>query len=298
MTAALLVLDPGPLGLVQDEGRTGYAAMGVSPSGAADRTAYRRGQRLVGDLPGGAALELLLGGLTATARGELTVAVTGAPASLRVGDRPVPHATPVAVHDGETIELGMPPTGLRSYLAVRGGIAVDPVLGSRSTDTLAGLGPPPLRAGDVLPIGATRHGSLDLGGLAGQSDRLTVVGGSGADAGLTDLEVLTGPRTDWLADPGDLERSGWTVGPASDRVGLRLVGTPLARVPARRGAEVPSEGLVRGAVQLPPDGLPVVLLADHPVTGGYPVVGVLARAAADRAAQLRPGDRVRLAWRA
>ncbi|MFQ6171096.1 biotin-dependent carboxyltransferase family protein [Oryzobacter sp. R7] len=287
MTAALEVLATGPLVLVEDEGRPGHAAVGVGRSGAADRGAHRLGARLVGHDPALAGLEVLLGGLVVRAHGRLTVALTGAPAPATVDGRPVAHASLLDLPDGAVLRLGTPDRGLRTCLAVRGGIAVDPVLGSRSTDTLSGLGPPPVRAGDVLPVGAAGSRLPHLDHAPRREDASTPAV----------LDATPGPRAPWVGgEPalGGLIGPVWTVGGASDRIGLRLNGSRVERDAAHRERELPSEGLVRGAVQVPPGGEPVVFLADHPVTGGYPVVAVLTPDAADRAAQLRPGDTVRL----
>lgn len=288
MSRALEVVQTGRLVLVQDEGRPGHAAVGVGRSGAADREAYRLGARLVGHGRRRAALEVLLGGLTVRSIGRCTVAVTGALAPATVDGRPVGHATLVELPDGALLSLGMPATGLRTYLTVRGGIDVDPVLGSRSTDTLSGLGPPPVRVGDVLTLGQPggRFPHVD------HSPAHAVPHGHGAA-----LDVSPGPRCEWVGGwgghLGGLLAHGWVVGGDSDRVGLRLSGARVERATRWRDVELPSEGLVRGAVQVPPSGEPVVFLADHPVTGGYPVVAVLTASAADRAAQLRPGEPVR-----
>jgi allophanate hydrolase subunit 2 len=158
---------------------------------------------------------------------------------------------------------------------VRGGIAVAQVLGSRSTDTLSGLGPPALQAGDVLPIGAPA----------------AAVSGSAAAPPPADgaLTVRFGPRDDWFTDAARalFTTAAWTVRADCDRIGIRLDGPPLARA---RGGELPSEPTLPGAVQVPPDG-PIVLGPDAPVTGGYPVLAVVLDLAP--AAQLRPGDTVR-----
>jgi biotin-dependent carboxylase-like uncharacterized protein len=299
VTSALEVLATGPLVLVEDDGRPGLAAIGVGRSGAADRTAYRLGARLVGNGDGRAALEVLLGGLSVRARGRVTVALTGAPAPAVVDGRPVGHATLVDVPDGSVLTLGMPATSLRAYLTVRGGIDVAPVLGSRSTDTLSGLGPAPVRAGDVLPIGMPGSGFPTV-------DHVALPDARGEGPVL--LEVLPGPRAAWVGsgggvggvggsadDLGGLLGATWVVAGDSDRVGIRLTGGRVHRAPEWEGTELPSEGLVRGAVQVPAGGEPVVFLADHPVTGGYPVVAVLTASSADRAAQLRPGDSILLA---
>lgn len=287
---AVHVLDPGPLSLVEDLGRRGLGDVGVGHSGAADPAAYLLGLRLVGhavDEHAGqppASVEVTLGGLTVRARGDLLVALTGAPCPAAVDGTPVGHAGPFALADGRTLALGVPPRGLRTYLAVRGGIDADPVLGSRSADTLSGLGPPPLRAGDVLPVGPPPA---------------SFPGVEHAPHGVrTDEVVLTmtpGPRADWC-DLDDLAHGIRTVTQRSDRVGIRLHGRPVQRSTPYADSELPSEGLVPGAVQVPPGGEPVVFLADHPVTGGYPVVAVLTAPALARAVQLRPGDQVRLRW--
>ena len=296
MSPALEVLATGPLVLVQDEGRPGLAAVGVGRSGAADRTAYRLGARLVGNPAGRGALEVLLGGLTLRARGRVTVALTGAPAPATLDGRSVAHASIVDVPDGGVLALGMPSAGVRTYLTVRGGVDVTPVLGSRSTDTLSGVGPPRVRVADVLPVGRPGQHFPRVDHVAHPPHHVDPAHRTG-DATQV-LEVLPGPRAEWVGawatGLGGLLTGTWHVSGQSDRIGLRLSGSRVARAAPWREAELPSEGLVRGAVQVPPGGEPVVFLADHPVTGGYPVVAVLTASACDRAAQLRPGDAVRL----
>ena len=284
----LEVLATGPLTLVEDRGRPGLADVGVGHSGAADPAAYLLGLRLVGheaDAAAPASLEIMLGGLAVRARGDLLVALTGAPCPADVDGRPVPHAAPVALADGQVLTLGVPPVGLRTWLAVRGGIAVTPVLGSRSTDTLARLGPPVPAAGDVLPVGPA-PASFPVVDVAPQavSDDVDVV-----------LQMLAGPRAAWC-DLSGLDEERWTVSPRSNRVGIRLEGKQIHRQEAYADRELPSEGMVTGAVQVPPGGEPVVFLADHPVTGGYPVVAVLTPGSVALAAQLRPGQQARLRW--
>ncbi len=284
---ALIVRRPGMQCTVQDLGRLGVADIGVSPSGAADRGSAMRANRIVGNDPGAAVLEILLGGAEFEARGTLLLAVAGAavPIEIRGGDGAAhPEAPvvdrPIALSAGARIRLGHPTRGLRSYLAVRGGIDVPPMLGSRSTDTLAGIGPAPLGAGETIPVGADHWGTPHAVPAFSLPDGV-------------ELRALPGPQLDWFA-PGTLETIGaaeWTVSPASNRVGIRLVGPGVNRVVA---AELPSQGLVRGAIQVVPSGELVVFLADHPVTGGYPVVAILTDDSVDLAAQARPGDRVRL----
>ncbi len=274
----------GPLTTVQDLGRPGLAGLGVSPSGAADRAAYQLANRLVGNPPGAAALEVTLGGLAVQAEASCVVAVTGAPLPVTVDGRPTGVNASFTLAAGRTLALGVPWAGLRTYLAVRGGIDVPAVLGSRSTDLLGGLGPRPLRAGDALAIGG--------GHLPGMpdTDLAPVAAPTSGDAVLW---CLPGPRRDWFADPGVLTRSRWLVSADSNRIAARLSGPQLHRsVPG----ELPSEGLVRGAVQVPSSGQPLIFLADHPTTGGYPVIAVLRADSADTAAQLRPGQGVRFRW--
>jgi len=289
----LEVLATGPLTLVEDLGRPGLADAGVGRSGAADPTAYLLGLRLVGHLldphepsePAPASLEVTLGGLSVRAHGDLLAALTGAPCPADVDGRPVPHGAPVALVDGAVLTLGVPAAGLRTWLAVRGGVTVTPVLGSRATDTLARVGPPLPGAGDLLPIGPP-PATFPVVEVAPQPS-------------LTDGEVVLdvgpGPRAGWC-DLTGVDETSWAVSSRSNRVGIRLEGNTIQRLPAYADRELPSEGMVPGAVQVPPGGEPVVFLADHPVTGGYPVVAVLTSRAIALAAQLRPGQRVRLRW--
>jgi biotin-dependent carboxylase-like uncharacterized protein len=277
----LTVLAAGPLATVQDRGRPGWAAIGVPRSGAADRGAADLANRLVGNDPAAATVEVTAGGLRLRAERTVLVAVTGAPAPLDVDGRPAPHNAPVTLRAGSVLALGLPPVGLRSYVAVRGGVDVVPVLGSRSTDLLSGLGPGRLAEGDRLPVGtlAADEPVVDVAAVRAPSSEPV-------------LRVLPGPRRDWLvaAAWAALTAAEWTVTADSDRVGLRLAGPRLERA---RDDELPSEGLVPGALQVPPDGAPVLFLADHPVTGGYPVLAVVVSADLGAAAQLRPGDRLR-----
>jgi biotin-dependent carboxylase-like uncharacterized protein len=257
----------------------------VAPSGAADRGAFARANHLVGNPPGAAALECTLGGLRLRFDGPAVVALTGTDAKLTIGDSVHEPDHPIDVPAGAEVRVGMPRTGLRSYVAVRGGIDVPPVLGSRSTDP-AGVGPARLQPGDEVPIGEPASPSAPPPAAPSSP------AGAAAGGDAVVLEVDLGPREDWFTDDAVAAFLGevYTVTPASDTVGLRLDGPALAR---RRSEELPSEGVVRGSVQVPPDGQPIVFQADHPVTGGYPVIAVLTPDAADRAAQVRPGRRVR-----
>jgi biotin-dependent carboxylase-like uncharacterized protein len=275
---SLEILSPGPQALVEDLGRPGYAHLGVAPSGALDVLSLRLANRLVGNSEAAAGLEALLGGLSVRLTASATVAVTGPAVDVRVDGRSFGSHAPVPVRAGQTLSVGTPSTGLRCYLAVSGGIAVEPVLGSRSRDVLSGIGPAPLKGGDVLPLGEP--------GIPAGADVVVPV----AAPGELVVPVTLGPRDDWLEDAAGGLSAWWTVTAESNRVGLRLDGTPLRRA---TDGELPSEGVVTGAIQVPPSGLPVVFLADHPTTGGYPVAAVVRANALSALAQARPGTRVR-----
>jgi biotin-dependent carboxylase-like uncharacterized protein len=278
---AIEVVEPGPYALIQDLGRPGHAHLGVPQSGALDVPALRLANRLVGNPESAAGIESLLGGITLRAHTSCTFAVTGPPVTVLLEGRAVGSHTPTHMGAGQTLKLGTPAVGLRCYVAFSGGITVDAELGSRSRDVLSEIGPSPLRVGDILP----------LGGSLGVPTGLDVVTPSDAPSELT-VPVLLGPRDDWFGDPARRIAGPWTVTGDSNRVGLRLDGTALNRTAAFVDTELPSEGLVTGAIQVPPNGLPVVFLADHPTTGGYPVIAVVRRSALPVLAQARPGTTV------
>lgn len=278
----LTILDPGPLALVQDAGRAGLAHLGVSASGAMDRAAHALANRLVGNDPSAATVEVLVGGFRAVFDAPTWFAVTGAWGPLALDGSEVPHHTAVLAEPGTTLELAAATAGIRYYLALRGGVEVAPVLGSRSRDTLAALGPAPLATGDSVQLGpepAAPVPAVDLVPVAMPEAAVT-------------LELRPGPRREWFDDASwrALLGEGWTASARSDRTGVRLEGPPLVR---QRGGELPSEGMVAGAMQVSPDGQPTILAADHPVTGGYPVIAVVTDASLDALAQLRPGQPVR-----
>ena len=277
MSRHVVVENAGPLTTLQDEGRSGRAAIGVGRSGACDRASYRLANRLVGNHPGAVALEVTFGGLVLRAEDEVTVVATGARCPG------APHNGPVRLRAGEVVRLGAPTSGLRTYVAVRGGFAADPVLGSAATDVLGGLGPPQLAAGDRLCVGDA----------AGAEPGIDVAAVAEPAGGLVEVRVTEGPRRDWFDDAAWrlLTTQEYAVSGESNRVGVRLEGEALER---DREGELPSEGMLRGALQIPPSGLPVLFLADHPVTGGYPVIGYVDDVDVDRCAQLRPGQRLRL----
>lgn len=290
-TRRVQVLQPGPLATVQDLGRAGLAHLGVPASGAADTASLRLANYLVGNEPGDACVEVTLGRLALRFESDAVVAVTGAPAPVRVsatpGDRDERPATAFTVPAGSVLRLGAPATGLRSYVAINGGIGVAPVLGSQSTDSLSGLGPKPLRPGDWLPLSGPRSRPKEPAAGRPRAAERTPSGASPVE-----LRAMAGPRDDWFAADalGALADGTYVVSPASNRTGLRLTGPALRR---GRAGELLSEGVATGSLQVTHDGQPILLLADHPTTGGYPIIAVVVTADVGRAAQLRPGQQVR-----
>ncbi|MEV5367632.1 5-oxoprolinase subunit C family protein [Streptomyces cellulosae] len=281
MTPKLTVVRSGALTTVQDAGRRGHAHLGVPRSGALDAPAMRLANRLLGNAPDAAVLETTLTGCAVRPDRAVTVVVGGAPCPVTVDGRPVPWGAPVRVPAGAVLDAGGVTAGVRSYVAVAGGVAAEPVLGSRSTDLLSGLGPSPLRDGDVLRVGDS-----------GREPALPGVAPWPAPPAELTLPVRLGPRADWFTPAAlrTLTSATYRVSPHSNRIGLRTEGPPLERAST---GELPSEGMVLGAVQVPPDGRPVVFLHDHPTTGGYPVIGVVAEAALAAAAQAVVGTPVR-----
>ena len=278
---SVTVVRAGPLSTVQDGGRVGLAHLGVPRGGSLDRPAAALANRLVGNDENAAVIETTFSGLAVRAATSLTVAVAGAAAPVTVQGRSVPFGVAVAVLAGQLLDVGPAVSGVRSYLAVGGGLAPPTVLGSRSRDTLAGLGPAPLADGDTLAVGPVTAGPATVD--------YTV---PPATTSPTMLRMSPGPRADRFGDVGlaVLLGSTYEVSPLSNRIGARLVGPPVPRL---SDDELESEGMVLGAVQVPPDGQPVVLLADHPTTGGYPVIAVVDPVGLAALAQARPGSVVR-----
>lgn len=275
------VLRAGPLTTVQDRGRPGFAHLGVPPSGAADRQALELGNRIVGNDPDAAGLEATLLGPVLRFAEPALVAATGAGAAASISGCPLRRGTLGEVPAGGLVELGRCRGGARAYLCIRGGLAVEATLGSRSSDLLTGLGPPPLRDGDVLPIGSEpARRPQHTGSTIGSPPAEPI------------LRVLPGPRDDWFPPEAltALMQATWRIGSASNRVGIRLEGPPLPRLD---GGELLSEGVVTGSIQVTPSGQPILLGPDHPTTGGYPVIAVVCADDLALAGQLAPGATVR-----
>ncbi|WP_327269175.1 biotin-dependent carboxyltransferase family protein [Streptomyces sp. NBC_01218] len=285
MSGLLRVVRAGALTTVQDAGRPGRAHLGVPRAGALDGPAHRLANRLVGNGPAAAALETTATGCAVRPDRPVVAVVGGAVCRVTVDGRPAAWGTPVRVPAGAVLEAGPALSGLRSYLAFAGGLEPDAVLGSRSADLLSGLGPPPLRDGDTLPLGEPAAAGPALPAA------VPWPAAPAAPGGLV-LPFRPGPRHAWFTEGAlrTLTTAVYSVSPASNRIGLRTEGPALER--AVHG-ELPSEGMVLGAVQVPPDGRPVVFLHDHPTTGGYPVVGVVPAHALAAAAQAVPGTPLR-----
>ena len=266
---------------VQDRGRPGLAHLGVPPSGALDRPALELANRLVGNPAESAGLEVTLGGPRLLFHSAALVALAGAPLDARLDGRPLAPNASAWVPAGAVLDLGRIAEGVRGYLAVRGGIDAEPVLGSRSHDQLTGLGPPPLAPGDQLALGAPSAEAPGVGWAPVAPLAACPV-----------LRVVPGPREDRFTPGalGELLAAEWTATAQSNRIGLGLAGAQLAHAP---GPELLSEPMVTGALQVPPSGRPILLLADHPTTGGYPVLAVVVDADVHLAAQVRPGGGLR-----
>jgi biotin-dependent carboxylase-like uncharacterized protein len=279
---ALRVEEAGPLTTVQDLGRPGFGSLGVPESGALDPRALTLANRLVGNPEDAAGLELTFGGLRLTVRRPVVLAVTGAPVLVTVDDAAAGLGCAVPVPAGSSVRLGSPRYGVRSYLALRGGVQADRLLGSASTDLLAGIGAP-LADGDDLDVGATPDTDVPV------VDPAPLSTPTGEDLV---LRVVLGPRDDWFTDEALdlLLGSEWTVESRSNRIGVRLTGPTLHQ---RRKRELPSEGTIAGSLQVPHNGQPTLFLADHPITGGYPVIAVVHTADLPHLAQARPTQLLR-----
>ena len=277
--------------LFQDAGRFGQTGQGVSSSGALDQGALKAANRVVGNPVGTAALEVILGGFSFEVSGRTVIGVTGAPCPITIRDASGRRTSaetywPISLEAGDIVTLGQPKKGMRSYLAVRGGFVVTPVLGSASTDTLAVVGPDPVTAGTVLTIGK-------IDGLASVSITEAAAFDHPASGETVTLDVVMGPRSDWFTDAGiaTLSSQLWQVTPQSNRVGIRIAGD--VSLQRKDNTELPSEGTATGAIQVPHSGQPVLFLADHPLTGGYPVIGNIAEYHLDLAGQIPVNAQIR-----
>lgn len=286
------VIKPGLLTSLQDAGRPAYAHLGVAPSGAFDGPALRIANALCGNPANACGLEITLLGPTLHFHADALIALTGAPLAFRVDGVAQPQWAPVFVAAGSAVELGAVRTGCRSYLAVAGGIDVATVLGSRSSDVNAALGPfdgRPLRAGDRLAMVTTHSRRAPvLRTPKWQLDPRPWFDENNATA----LRLMHGSHFESVAQNARnlLFSESFTVLSQSNRVGLRLSGPALSLTHA---IEMVSEACVPGLLQLPPSGQPIAFGPECPASGGYPRIGQIAAVDLPRLAQLRPGDGLR-----
>jgi biotin-dependent carboxylase-like uncharacterized protein len=274
------VLAAGPATTVQDLGRDGYGHLGVPGAGAVDRLNLRIANRLVGNPDAAAALEMAAEGVSLRFDTDLRVALTGGTLELQLDGAPAPMYQTLFVKAGMELRCGRVLQGWRSYLSLAGGLRAEPVLGSRSTDSLARLGPAALMAGTRLQAGPV---SL--------SDEGVYMRSAPRYLGSARLRILAGPHQEWFSPEAllALRTAKFRVSSQSDRIGLRLEGQTLRRL---KEAELPSMGMVEGAIQVPGSGQPIVLMSNHGATGGYPVIANVIAADMHLAAQLAPGAEV------
>lgn len=289
---AVEVVVPGAQTTVQDLGRPGRMRSGVTPGGSADRAALVLGNRLVGNAPAAPGLECALVGPTLRFRQDTVVALTGADAGATLDGVPVPTWEPFRAGPGQVLALGVPQDGLRAYVCVAGGVAVPEVLGGRGTDLFGRFGGwhgRALAAGDLLPLGDPSDAAEAL-----LRRRLADPASARARDPAAPLRVVLGPQQDRFTAEGLAAFLGgdYRVSPQSDRMGVRLRGEPVAHAGP---GELISEGIAAGAVQVPRDGQPIVLLAARQTVGGYPKVATVIGADLDRLGQARPGDALRFA---
>ena len=283
----LEVLEPGLLTTVQDAGRSGWARYGVPPSGPLDTAAFIAANALVGNPPDAAALEITLSGPTLRVERECLIAVCGATFDLWVGGLPVPMWHAVYVRAGRIITFGARCSGARAYLAISGGIALPPFLGSQATYLPGGFGGMEgraLRARDRLPLGNPAARDVVRGaGRVWPEDRRPPYTQQPV------LRVVLGPQDDYFAAEGvaTFLNSAYRLTPEADRMGARLQGPPITH---RGPTGIVSDGVVTGSVQIPPDGQPIVMLADHQTTGGYPKIATVLRADLPLLAQCLLGE--------
>ncbi len=281
------VISPGVLSLIQDGGRRGFQRFGVSVSGAMDPDSLVLGNRLVGNQPGFAAVEVTFGGAEFAFDEDAFIAITGADLSATIDGTPVPLWESFLAPAASTLSFGAPAIGMRAYLCVAGGVTSAPVLGSRSTHVASGIGGNdggPLKAGDELPVGPAPdvrdHLRVPMDLVPGIESSITV-------------RVVPGPQEDAFtaAGVGTFYGSGYAISDRSDRQGVRLEGPEIAAVNERY--DIVSDAVVFGSIQVPGDRKPIILLADRQTTGGYPKIGTVASVDIPKLAQAHPASNIR-----
>lgn len=280
----LTILSPGPLTTVQDSGRFGALGKGFSPGGAMDMDAMTVANLLVGNAPGVGVLEMTMLGITARFDCETVIALTGADMSTRLNDEPIARYASIAVHPGDVLTMGAASRGMRAYLAVTGGFDLPLVMGSVSTNlkcALGGFQGRKLKTGDELPLNQSGAPFLPRQ-VSPPEDYPDCIS----------LRVLLGPQDDAFTQKGIDTFLGceYTVTDKADRMGIRLSGEIIE---SKNGVDILSDGIAAGSVQIPASGTPIIMMADRQTTGGYAKIATVISADLSRAAQARPGTRIR-----
>lgn len=296
---SIVVVRPGLLTSIQDRGRPGYRHLGIRPCGAMDPVVARVANLLVRNSDEAAVLEITLLGPTLRFEHDTSIALAGADFQATLDGRPILNNAPHGVSSGQTLELKNAVHGCRGYLAVKGGFAVPPILNSRSTDLRScwgGFEGRALQAGDVLQV---EYASGSAGASPSQRSQPPTTwsvelptlncGSAGASPSQKLIPILRGSEADWFTHASwqALLQTPYMITPQSDRMGYRLQGEALALEAPR---ELLSAASLRGNFQVPAEGQPILLMADHPTTGGYPVIATAATAAWSALAQTKPGD--------
>jgi len=284
-TKVFEVIQPGPLTTIQDLGRSGYQQFGVPTSGALDNYAYRISNLLVGNAEEAAALEITLFGCQLRALRETMIAITGADLAVTVNGAPAPAWESLSLKQGDVLSFPRLSSGCRAYLAVAGGIAVPKVMKSASTYTKAGIGGfggRPLHKGDILQA---NQSTTSVKVVRMLSEYIPVYGNQ------IEIRVIPGPQDDLFTEDGisTFLNSDYTVSAQADRMGYRLEGP---RIQHKEGADIISDGIPLGVVQVPGDGLPIILLVDRQTTGGYTKIATTISVDIPRIAQAKPGDKI------
>lgn len=266
---------------LQDQGRIGFANIAVPTSGAFDQSSHHLGNRLVGNNPGACSIESLRGTFKFSVDSDLVIAVTGAPVSVQVNGREHEMCRAIYVSANSTVVIKAGNQGLRTYLAIRGSISGDSVMGSHSYDELSQIGTPPIAPGHSIIIE-----NIVAGPISGDYFPNFAVSGQAE----IELEAMPAPRWNGFSNGQALFENEYQVTESINRVGMRLTGPELMWNSKERLA---SEGVITGAIQIPVDGMPLIFGPDHPTTGGYPVIAVVSRDSLNVLAQTAPGTKVR-----
>lgn len=282
---------PGILTTVQDQGRVGYMEYGVRTGGVMDKQSSRMANALAGNKETAAVLEMTLMGITAVLEGEGTIALTGADMGAAIDGVPVERYHAVSIKGKSRLTMGMAKNGCRGYLAVSGGIDVPPVMGSRSTDvkcSLGGLEGRPLKTGDALGSGTDAADAAELETVQKEIRALPRM--VKFDASPV-VRVVEGPQADWFSEEvkGKFYASEYKVSGESDRMGMRLEGEAVESL---HGVDIVSDGIAFGSIQIPKNGKPIIMMADHQTIGGYAKLGTVCSFDLPKLAQLKPGDKV------